>query len=120
MELLVQVSVDPVRPTTHPVGDVIWHAPDGHVWGMFEVNHPNWRIVRVPGMSIHEAESLCSPQIPTKRGQKNLHDRGMAVDVAGLGLAATPRDPVRGKLSHVEFIVEHSTFRDASSVKPPG
>lgn len=118
MELLIQTNVDPVKPTAHPVGDVIWFHDDNHRFGLSEATHPNWRIVRVPGLTLAEAESLVAPQLPTKLGQTNLALRGLTVDVVPLGLIAAPRDTQRGRLSHVEFIIDHVTFMSFVSIKP--
>lgn len=117
MELLIQVSRDPVRPTVHPVGDVIAAMPDGHLWGREELAHPHWRIVRVPGMTRAEADSLTAPEVP-RHGQKSLHLRGVTVDVAALGLADQPRAARLVPAMRPELTADRASFRAAVSVKP--
>lgn len=119
MELLIQVSVDPVKPTSLPPGDVIVAFPDGHRWGTFELEHANWRIVHVPGMGQHEADSLCAEEIRTRGHTQKLRERGMTVDVVGLGLTNSPRDPHRHWSASVEAVIEHADFRAASTLKTP-
>jgi hypothetical protein len=119
VELLIQVFTDPVKPTIHPPGDVIWYAPDSAQWGKEEYNHPNWMIVRVPGMSELTALGLIGPELPSFRGQKTFHLRGSTVDVVGLGLTALAKLPNKGHGSSPEAIVERTAFMAAVSLKPP-
>lgn len=70
MELLIRIidkpksgnaTVDSQRTTA---GDVIAFAPDGHIWGKEEVRNPEWRIVRVPGLLLADAEAMTAPELP--------------------------------------------------------
>ena len=46
-------------------GDVITVQPDGWPWGVQEQLSPDWRIVRVPGVSVGDAASLLAPEPET-------------------------------------------------------
>lgn len=39
-------------------GDVVVVCRDGHPWSQLELDNPEWRIVKVPGMSLEEGELL--------------------------------------------------------------
>lgn len=117
MELLIQVSHDPDRVTVHDIGDVIVAMPDGHHWGKEELNHPHWRIVRVPSMSQHEAESIVAGEPPTYPTQQGLRLRQFSVDVDALALLDTERIPHRGHGASVELTADHNAFRQALSLK---
>jgi hypothetical protein len=39
-------------------GDVVTIQPDGHNWGTQELSNPDWRIVRILGMTRAEADAL--------------------------------------------------------------
>lgn len=43
-------------------GDVIVVCPDGWAWGAEELSSPDWRIVRVPGLGMIEAEAMLAPE----------------------------------------------------------
>lgn len=69
-ELLVRVvdkvSADPyLDAALTKRGDVIAVQPDGWVWGLEEQRSPEWRILRVPGVSVAAAASLLTPEPET-------------------------------------------------------
>jgi hypothetical protein len=117
MELLIRVVGKPksgnieVDCLRTEAGDVITFKPDGHVWGKEELINPEWRIVRVAGLSETEAVSLVTQELPTQLGQNRLlRKRQMRVDLASLGITAGPRLP--GLIS-----VSRNAFRNAMSTK---
>lgn len=44
-------------------GDVIAVADDGHRWGGAELTHPDWRIVKVPGVPREAATGFLAPEL---------------------------------------------------------
>lgn len=65
--------------------DVICAKPTGYVWGLQELNNPNWRIMEIPQLTeqlvakylAREATSLPPLEIPQ---QNTLQYRGVGVD----------------------------------------
>ncbi len=53
-------------------GDVIVAMPDGHPWTETEKRHPSWIVLKVPGMSLVEGESLTHPE-PEEVGRRLFH-----------------------------------------------
>jgi hypothetical protein len=94
MELLVRV-VDKVNPSDPAKnrqltkrGDVIAAFPDGHQWGTQERANPDWRIIRVSGMTQVEAESFLSPEHPPDLVNRYvLRKRSKKIDLDVLGIA---------------------------------
>lgn len=43
-------------------GDVIVVVPDGHNWGKEELTNPDWRIVKVPAVTVEEAAPCLEPE----------------------------------------------------------
>lgn len=92
MELLVRVvdKAHPDDPVKHhqltKAGDVIHYWPDGHDWGHEELTNPDWRVVRVPGLTEAEAEALVAAELPVVRGGVGqvLRKRGLRLDLAEL------------------------------------
>lgn len=119
MELLVrvvdQVSRDPLKHALlAKAGDVIaWH-PIGGAWGAAERDNPDWRIVRVPGLSEDEAEALVAGELSGPHAHEQLlRTRGMTLDVASLGIPAG-RSP-----SGIDATVPVGRFRAAVGLKAP-
>lgn len=46
-------------------GDVITIQPDGWVWSRAELNNPDWRIIKVPGVSVAQAQEFLEPEADT-------------------------------------------------------
>lgn len=44
-------------------GDVIAVCPDGWIWGREELKNPDWRIVKVPGVTVSEASGFLAPEL---------------------------------------------------------
>ena len=69
-ELLIRVrdKVNPLDPYKDAKlmkrGDVVAVVPDGHVWGLEELRNPDWRILRVPGVSSLQMSSFLAPEVP--------------------------------------------------------
>ncbi len=55
-ELLVRV-VDKAPPSTSRRGDVIAVQPDGWPWGRMEMANPDWRLVKLPHVSVEDARN---------------------------------------------------------------
>lgn len=41
-------------------GNVVVVMPDGHDWTPRERGNPDWRIIKIAGLSVEEGESLCA------------------------------------------------------------
>lgn len=74
MELLVRVKDKIGSDVYHDVkltkrGHVIVVKPDGHDWGARELDNPDWRIIRIPGISEAEATAMLAeePGLDTNR-----------------------------------------------------
>ncbi len=46
-------------------GDVVVVCPDGWVWGREELANPEWRIVRVPGLTVEQCAGFLSEEPET-------------------------------------------------------
>lgn len=44
-------------------GDVITIQPDGWMWSRLELKSPIWRIIKVPGVSVAQAEVFLTPEV---------------------------------------------------------
>ncbi len=71
-EIIVQ-TVDLVCPENAHIdvkllkrGDVIEVCDDGWQWTDTEINHPNWRLLKFPGVSKEEVTLLLYPEIDVK------------------------------------------------------
>ena len=84
-ELLVQVidktHEDPFANQTHcKRGDVVVACPDGWSWGREEVKDPRTLILKVPGLSLQEAEAMTTPEIGDRRVTPMLHERAFYLE----------------------------------------
>ncbi len=43
------------------IGDIVHVVKDGHIWGSEEVKENEFRIVKVPRMSVEEGQKYCLP-----------------------------------------------------------
>lgn len=68
-------------------GDVVVVCPDGWVWSDLERKNPDWHIVKVPGMSMSEAQAFTSPEIGDPKLNLMLRPRAFKVDVDTLAKA---------------------------------
>lgn len=105
MELLIRIvdKIDPEDPVKHhrltKAGDVIVYKPDGHDWGIEEVNNPHWRIIRVPDMPENVARSLIAEQVPSMPGQL-LKRRAVTLDISKLSRIHETFNKARGYRLH--------------------
>lgn len=127
MELLVRVVDKPRSGVAEldakrtSAGDVIAYFPDGHQWGREELSNPDWRIVRVPGLSDIEAEALLTPELPTAFGAgRLLRKRHHSVDLAALAaLAGVSFSSARtAKRGRPDAVVATGHLKQNLSLKP--
>lgn len=65
----------------HRRGDVIVAMPDGHDWTETErTGHPEWTILKVPGMSLAEGQALAHPE-PEEPTRRLFHRRLFHIDL---------------------------------------
>lgn len=127
MELLIRIVDKPLSGNAETdvkrtrAGDVIVAMPDGHVWGKEEVRNLEWRIVRIPGMRLAEADALIRPEIPEAFGDTRLlRRRQFSVDLEqldimeGTAILGERRATPRG----VDAVVSHGNFRACYALKP--
>jgi hypothetical protein len=127
MELLVRIVDKPKSGDVYldaartVAGDVIAFAPDGHIWGTEEVRNPDWRIIRVPGMSLTEAKAMTGAELPQAfTPNQLLRKRQFVLDIEQLDImeggkvladrTATPKG--------VDATVSHSNVAAVRSLKP--
>lgn len=80
--------------TTHKRGDVIHAAPDGWPWGSDELISPFWRIIKVPGLELLEAQAMVAREIaedPTNP-PRTLQRRAFRLDIDHPSLPAAFRE----------------------------
>ena len=76
VNLADQASGDPVQDAALPKrGDVIAIQADGHAWGQGETGHPDWGILRWPGVDPAAYAHLLVPEAPQRAGQKLIQYR---------------------------------------------
>lgn len=100
-EMLVRVvdkiSADPyLNAKLTKRGDVISVQPDGWVWGKEEQKNPDWRIVKLPGVSVTNASQFVAPEkdADPKNPSRVLQSRAARLDLDNLplGIAAVMAD----------------------------
>ena len=100
-EMLVRVvdkiSADPyLNAKLTKRGDVISVQPDGWVWGKEEQKNPDWRIVKLPGVSVTNASQFVAPEkdADLKNPSRVLQSRAARLDLDNLplGIAAVMAD----------------------------
>jgi hypothetical protein len=64
--------------------DVIVACPDRHPWSELERTLPFWRIVKVPGMEMHEAEAFTAAEPGTRRADPDVRSRAFRFDLDAL------------------------------------
>jgi hypothetical protein len=68
---------------------VIVVQPDGWVWGREEYSNPDWRIVKVPGITVSQASAFLGPEfdIDPYNPSRVLQRRAFKLDIANLPAA---------------------------------
>lgn len=124
-ELLVRV-VDKVNPNDPYLdakctkrGDVICVQPDGWVWGREEQTNPEWRIVRVPGLSVTQCLGFLAPEIDIdpQHPSKVLQRRAFKLDVDHPDFTALAEGR-KGKPAH-RFNLDLAGLLARKKAKPP-
>jgi len=116
MELLVRIVDKPKSGNAvldagrMEAGDVIHAAPDGHVWGKSEINHPEWKIIKVSGMTQTEADALLGRELATSPDHKLLRKRHIKLDLNKLQDTVIQREHLRSA------IVVKSPLQDPNSI----
>lgn len=115
-ELLVRI-VDRTHPDpalnaiVSKRGDVIAVHPAGSAWGTQEYANPEWRLVRVDGLSEDEAIGMLTPESPPLHNpQAKCRMRIMRLDLDPLGVHTWPADGIA--------TIALQTFRDVRKTKP--
>ncbi len=66
-------------------GDVIAVWPTPGPWGTEELRNPDWRIVRLPNVSVEDAQELMAPErLATLDGERLMRKRRARLDVDNL------------------------------------
>lgn len=68
-------------------GDVIAIQPDGWAWSHLELSSSQWRIIKVPGITVLEASAFLAPEvnIDPQNPSRVLQRRAFKLDVDALG-----------------------------------
>ncbi len=126
MELLIRITDKPrsgkiaVDAQRTSAGDVIACAADGHIWGKREVSNPDWRIVRVPGLSRDIAVSLVAVELPVAFGANRLlRKRQLRIDLEQLELLEPGILAERSATARtVDAVVTRANLRACLLLKP--
>ena len=95
-ELVVMV-VDKTHPDVYANqthlkrGDVIEVLAPGSNWGRHALVEPTWMIIKVPGMSLREANALKTVDPGNRRVNPMLHARAFGLDMEKLPLVGDGR-----------------------------
>jgi hypothetical protein len=95
--------------------DVIVACPDGHPWSEFERTLPYWRIVKVPGMPMDEAEAFTASEPGARRSDPELRSRAFRFDLDALSNQAWLADDSR-KVPAITL--NHDDARSFKKLKP--
>jgi hypothetical protein len=63
-------------------GDVIYVAEDQHVWGTEEIANPEWRIIRMPGVSAASMRDMMEPRSNPKSRDRMVAARKVCFDLS--------------------------------------
>ena len=75
MQLVVRINNrwSPVKALffgrTHR-GDIVEALPDSHKFSKAELTNQDWRIFKIPGYTVSEAQTLARPEMPTNPKEK--------------------------------------------------
>lgn len=62
-------------------GDVIYVAEDQHVWGTEEIKNPEWRIVRMPGVSAASMRDMMEARENPRSRERVIAARKVCFDM---------------------------------------
>lgn len=67
-------------------GDVIVVMPDGWTWGSGELTNPDWRILKLPNVSVEEASAMLGGELPIdpQAPSRTLQRRAFSFDLDNL------------------------------------
>lgn len=70
-------------------GDVVVICEDGHEWSQAELTNPEWRILKVPGVTLVQAEAFLGPEVDEDPTQPSrvLQRRAFKVDLDDVRVA---------------------------------
>lgn len=75
-------------------GDVVVVCPDGWPWGKHEQHNPDWRILKVPGVSVTALQGFLAPEPETDPENPSAMLQARAFR---LNLDAGPLAPLQGR-----------------------
>lgn len=62
LRIVDKTSDDPAKDCRlRKRGDVVCVVPDTHEFSEFELNHPEWRVLSIPSLSVEDAETWRTP-----------------------------------------------------------
>lgn len=93
-------------------GDVVVVVEDGHVWGAQELRNPDWRILKVPGVSVSAASAFLGEELDSNPGKPSLtlQSRAFGFDLEHKNLpgdfAAWIADGARGQRTYTLSVTD--------------
>lgn len=71
-------------------GDVIVVQADGWAWGKEELSNPDWRIIKIPSITVSEALAYTAPELDVdlKNPSKTLQRRAFRIDIDNVAIPA--------------------------------
>lgn len=71
-------------------GDIVVVVGDAHVWGREELRDPAWRILRLPNITVEQAEAFLGPELDTDPANPSrvLQRRQFKLDVDNVQMPA--------------------------------
>jgi hypothetical protein len=101
-------------------GDVVCVCPDGWPWSQLELTLPFWRIVKVPGMALDEAQAFLVPEPGDPLLKKTLMARQFKLDIDNLVLPQSIKDWIADATRAQPFlVVALAQTRALKVLKPP-
>lgn len=83
--VITKDKVDPADPVNnagqYKRGDVICALPDDWVFGDQELSNPMFQIIKIPDMSVTEANALCAEELGDRKVNPYLWRRLFKIDV---------------------------------------
>lgn len=106
----------PVQVGAYVAGDVIVVCEDGHQWSAAERSHPDWRIVKLPGVSPGWVSDYQQAQFDM--GNRVIFKRAVGIDMTsdvGSWLLATGQESTLSAESLLDLI-DVTVAREAGAV----